>query len=103
MCLSASSPGYRVTFAWIQRSPARTAPHPAPNAQHAAAARGLAMPGAAAWAGCMAGCLGGRRLRTGSGWQLGAPVANRGLCGTIRFRGGVMVLSTTPDVTGAGE
>ena len=35
--------------------------------------------------------------------QLGAPVANRARCGTIGFRGGVMVASTTLDVTGAGE
>ena len=37
------------------------------------------------------------------GPQLGAPVANSRPCGTIGFRGGVMVLSMTPDVTGAGE
>jgi len=34
---------------------------------------------------------------------LRAPVANTALRGTIGFRAGVMVLTTTPDVTGAGE
>ena len=38
-----------------------------------------------------------------AGPQPGAPVANRGLCGTIGFRGGVIVQSMRPDVTGAGE
>ena len=38
-----------------------------------------------------------------AGPQPGAPVANRGLCGTIGFRGGVIVQSMRPDATGAGE
>jgi ATP-dependent Clp protease, protease subunit len=39
----------------------------------------------------------------GAGRQVRAPVANSGPCGTIGLRARVMVLSTTLDVTGAGE